>query len=323
MPDRIAISADLGGSAIKAGAVDENGKILRELRVETRASEGVDAVLWRIETVVDSVRNNLRDSHHEIIGAGVGCPGLVNTQTGTVHFAPNLTGWQDVELGPRLAERLKMPVLVENDANAAAWGEFWIGSAKTASSLVLFTLGTGIGGGIVLDGEIWHGSTDTAAELGHMIVEANGEPCACGSRGCLEAYSSVTGIRRRATEAINAGESSALSTYLNNGELSGEEVYTCALSGDPLAARLMREAGYYLGVATVTVMHMLNPEKILFAGGLAAATDMIMNPIREVVQTRALNVPRDKASVDFAYLADKAGLIGAAGCVFHRYATSP
>jgi len=322
MPDRIAISIDLGGTFIKGGAVDERGKIIHQLRVETGASEGLEAVIWRIETVVDSVIKHLGAATGDIVGVAIGCPGLTNVETGTVHFAPNLPGWENVELGARLAEKFAMPIVIENDANAAAWGEYWIGSGKGASSLVLVTLGTGIGGGIVLNGELWHGFTNTAGEFGHMIVEADGEPCVCGNRGCLEAYSSVTGLRRRATQAISDGEQSALAIYLNNHDLSGEQVYTCALSGDPLAARLMRDAGYYLGVATVSLIHMLNPEKVLFAGGLAAASDMIMNPIREVVQTRSLPLPRAKALVALASLGDKAGLIGAAGCVFHKYATS-
>lgn len=322
MSDRIAISIDLGGTFIKGGAVDDRGKIIHELQVETGASEGLEAVIWRVETVIDSVIKHLGAARDHVVGAGIGCPGLTSVETGTVHFAPNLPGWENVELGARLAEKFTMPIVVENDANAAAWGEYWVGSGKGTSSLVLFTLGTGIGGGIVLNGQLWHGFTDTAGEFGHMIVEADGEPCVCGNRGCLEAYSSVTGLRRRAAQAISDGEQSALATYLDNQDLSGEQVYTCALSGDPLAARLMRDAGYYLGVATVSVIHMLNPEKILFAGGLAAASDMIMNPIREAVQTRTLPVPRAKASVAFASLGNKAGLIGVAGCVFHKYATS-
>jgi len=322
MPERIAVSVDLGGTFIKAGAIDERGKILHEIRAETRASEGVDAVLWKIATVAESVMKHLVIAPEDVVGLGIGCPGLTNTDTGTVHFAPNMPGWNEIELGPRLSDKLRMPIVVENDANAAAWGEYWMGSGKGASSVVLFTLGTGIGGGIVLNGEIWHGFTDTAAELGHMIVEADGEPCGCGNRGCLEAYSSVTGIRRRAAKAIDEGKQSVLETYLRNGELSGEQVYTCALSGDLLAARLMREAGYYLGVAAVSIIHILNPQRVLFAGGLAAASDMIMSPILEVTRTRTLPVPRAKASVALASLGEKAGLIGAAGCVFHKYATS-
>ncbi len=322
MARQVAIAVDLGGSFIKAGAVDANARILHELRIETGHQEGVEAVLWRIDTVVQSLLRELNLDRDGITGIGVGCPGLTDTRTGIVRFAPNLKGWTNVELGAHLARKFSVGVAVENDANAAAWGEYWAGAAKGVSSIVLLTLGTGIGGGIILNGEIWHGFTDTAAEIGHMVIQADGEPCACGGRGCLEAYASVTALRRRARQATDAGEQSSLAPYLQEQELTGEQIYTEALAGDPLATRLMHDVGYYLGVACVNIMHVLNPEKILLAGGLSAASEMIMRPLMETVQRRALPVPLGKASIDFASLGDKAGLIGVAGCVFHRFATS-
>ena len=207
-----------------------------------------------------------------------------------------------------IQKRLNLRCILENDANAAAFGEKWMGAGKGADieSLVMLTLGTGIGGGIVLGNEIWHGCNNAAGELGHITLEPNGVKCGCGNFGCLEVYASATGVERRYKEASNFNGSIAAS-------ITAKDVYIKAIKGDEIANRIMYETGVYLGIAIVNIMHMLNPDIIVIGGGMAAAKDVLINPIQEEIKKRSYKAARERTNVIFGKLGNDAGIIGAAG----------
>jgi len=224
-------------------------------------------------------------------------------------FSPNLPCLNDIPIRDLVSEQLGVPVVLENDANAAAWGEKWAGAGKGAHSLVMFTLGTGIGGGIIIDDEIIHGSNNVAAELGHQTIIWDGEKCACGNIGCVERYASCPGMVRRMEAAIARGEPSKLS-----GDFEAADITKAAQAGDETARRIVEETGRMLGTVATNMMHILNPQMVIFAGGMIAAGDLLLNPIRDEVEKRALEASKEGCQVVFARLGGDAGLIGAAGC---------
>jgi len=308
------VGIDLGGTTIRTGVVDRAGGSLSRVIVETNAQGGYASV---VERLAGSVRQAAREAGVEVSevgGVGVGAPGVMNRAEGMVLFSPNLPGWDDVPLSRDVSAALGRPVVLENDANAAAWGEFWVGAGRDVDSMVMLTLGTGVGGGIVLFGDLWHGAHDCAAEIGHMIIREGGRRCGCGRQGCLEAYGSVTAMVGRLTEAVEAGEASSLADAVRaGGPLTGRDVYEAAVAGDALADRVMRETGRYLGVGIVNICHVLNPARVVLTGGMTAAGDRILEPIRATVREMAFDVPAARTEIVFAALGEDAGYIGAAG----------
>jgi glucokinase len=247
---------------------------------------------------------------HDVAGVGVGSPGTIDLEAGVVTFSPNLPGWHDVPLRRMIEDELGLSCALENDANAAALGEAWQGAGREADSLVLLTLGTGIGGGIVADGHVWHGSRGVAGEIGHMCINPDGPECGCGNRGCLEAYASATAMVRRLREAIEAGARTAL--FERNDELTARSIHEAALAGDETARRNIAQTGRYLGVGVSNILHCLNPQVVAFSGGVTAAGAMLMDPLREEVDWRTMEHNRRGVRICFAELPDEAGIIGAA-----------
>jgi len=305
---------DLGGTTIRTGLVTGDGTSLSRVVVETRADEGYEAGVRRMG---DSVRQAVREagvSQSDVAGICVGAPGTLDRRRGILLFPPNLKGWENTPIAAGLSADLGQPVILENDANAAAWGEFWVGAGREANSIVMLTLGTGVGGGIVLNGRLWHGAHDCGAEIGHMTIKEGGRRCGCGQQGCLEAYASVTSMVGRLVEAFEAGEDTCLADAIREGRtIRGKDVYDAAVAGDCLADRMMRETAYYLGVGIVNICHVINPECVVLTGGMTAAGDRLMQPVRETVKARAFEVPAERTAIVFASLGEDAGYIGAAG----------
>ncbi len=304
------VGVDLGGTNIKAGAVSSGGEMLFRSRMSTDASAGPERVADRIGMAVRDCLEGVEGGRERTAGVGVGSPGPLDPATGVVWAAPNLPGWTNVPLRRMVQDRVGLPCEVENDANAASLAEQWMGAGRGAASLVLLTLGTGIGGGIVLGGKVWHGFGGVAGEIGHMSINPDGPRCNCGGRGCIEAYASAPAMVRRMREAIAGGRRTTLS---GQGEgLSARAIHEAALAGDAAARENMRMTGFYLGVAICNIMNVLNPEVVVLSGGVAAAGEMLLRPIRETVEERTMEAVRRNVRICFAALGEDAGVIGAA-----------
>jgi glucokinase len=323
MAEKYYVGVDLGGTNIKAGVVTENAQVLVKTSMPTEADRGADHIFERICGAVSGLMEECGLRRDEIGGIGVGSPGTLDTRAGVVHFAPNMPLWSNVNVVERVCDGTSIKTVLENDANAAAYGEFWAGAGQGVSSIVMFTLGTGIGGGIIANGRLIHGTTDCAGELGHMVIEVQGRKCACGNWGCLEAYASADSLARRFREAVAAGGDSVLAEDVRQGRpVDARAVCDAALAGDKLAHRIFWETGLYLGVGIVNVMHTINPARVIISGGLIKAGDLLMRPIRETVEKRALPDAQRHCDIMFASLGEDAGFIGGAGCALAAFGIS-
>lgn len=313
MPGRFTIGIDLGGTNIKAGVLDADGKLVYRCSVETQGDHGFEHVFARLVDLVANVIDDAGLEKTDVAAIGYGTPGPMSHKQGIIYASPNLPGWKDVPLRDRFSKATGLPVTLDNDANAAAFGEFVAGAGKGARDMVLLTLGTGIGGGIILNGELQRGAFDNAAEIGHTIVVPNGRPCPCGQRGCLERYGSANAVAERFIEALRAGEDSPLKARVEAGEApTSVDIARAARAGDPLAARIWDETCLYLAIACVNIQHVLNPECVVLAGGLIGAGEQLLTPVRAHFRQQAWQIARDHPRIEFATLGDDAGIIGAA-----------
>jgi glucokinase len=308
------IGIDLGGTNIKAGAVDMEGRVLTRHRRPTGADAGPKAVAEHICKAARNCIDALEDCR--IAGVGVGSPGTIDLHEGVVLFSPNMPGWEDIPLRAWIEEDLDMPCVLENDANSAALGEQWVGAGRGADSLVMFTLGTGIGGGVVLDGRVWHGTGGFAGEIGHMCIDPEGPECGCGSRGCIEAHASATGMVRRMQQEIDAGRDTLLAEQ--SGGFTAKDIYEAALKGDEAAQENFADTGRFLGVAISNMLHILNPAVVVLSGGVTAAGDMLLKPIRAEVRDRTMDACQRDVRISIAELGEDAGFIGAARSFMNR-----
>lgn len=312
MVQDLVIGVDLGGTNVRSAAVDVHGHVSFNAKTPVKGSTSRDEVIDRIASVI---RKTMAGCGAERIrGIGIGTPGLVIAETGMVVFAPNLPDWVDLPLGPLLAERFGFPVDVENDANAAAIGEHWIGAGVGVRSLICLTLGTGVGGAIILDDRIWRGANGAAAEIGHMTVDEHGVRCGCGNYGCLEAYASAPAVARQAREALQSGQTSRL-TELCGGNLdsiTSALVAWAAMEGDQVARNVMHRAGTLLGMAMASLTNVLNPEMFIIGGGMINAGELLFEPIWAEVRRRSYKWSASILQIVPARLGDDAGVIGAA-----------
>ena len=319
MKKNIAIGVDLGGTNIVTAIVNYQGKIVNHLKVPTLAERGKEAT---IERIIETIHKNIIQSTialDNIIGIGIGAPGPLNVKKGIINFAPNLPGWEDVPLKKILEDEFNMKVVLENDANAAAWGERCFGAGQGVNNLVCFTLGTGIGGGIIIEGNIYHGSNYGAAELGHMTVNRDGPRCNCGNYGCLEAYSSATGIKNRIKSRIQKGVKSHFLTFDNDHlieSMSLKSIFETARMGDDLTQSVVKDAIAYLGIAIANIANILNPEMIILIGGITNEGDNLLNPLKKEVAGRTLNSNYKFLKIVIGKLGDLAGTLGAAALLF-------
>jgi glucokinase len=263
-----AIGVDLGGTNLRIAAVDANGKLLSKTELETGVALGREHVIDDLCRATVAMQTKYKGVA-ELCGIGVGVPGLIDSETGQLLESPNLPGWENYDVKGEIERRLGASVILENDANAAALGEQWLGAGRNVESMGMYTLGTGVGGGLVLNGNIWRGWNGMAGELGHCNVEPDGHPCKCGSHGCLEQYASATAVVRMAREALANGTASQLRA--STGELNARVVYECAMRGDAVAIRVFERVGRSLGLAIATMVNALNLPLYVIGGGVSSA----------------------------------------------------
>ncbi|MBN2447751.1 MAG: ROK family protein, partial [Phycisphaerae bacterium] len=285
----------------------------------TQADQGVDHVIDRMAGFVGELIKLGKVRKASVAGVGVGAPGPMSHSAGIIIGAPNLPGWKNVPLRDRLRDATGLPTTLENDANAAAFGEFSAGAGKDVRSLVMLTLGTGVGGGVVMDGQLWRGHFDNAGEIGHTIIVPRGRPCPCGQSGCLERYASANAVGERLVEAVKSGEPSSLKPRIAAGEsITSRDVLEAMNAGDALALQTWDEACFYLALACVNVQHCFNPELIVLAGGLINAGDKLLDPVRQHFESLHWHVADDAPEIVFATLGTDAGTIGAAMLAQHE-----
>ena len=306
----LACGIDVGGTKIAGGVVDADGRILEELKVESPA-EDAEAMEEAISALVAELA-----SRHDIACVGIGAAGYVDSGRAHVMFAPNLA-WRDLDLKTELESRVHLPVVVENDANAAAWGEFAFGAGKDIDDLLLVTVGTGVGGGIVLDGKLHRGAFGIAAEIGHMRVVPGGILCGCGNHGCLESYGSGTALVREARTAAAGGSLLARDLLDRAGgdvsAINGPLITEAARAGDPFAIERLADLGTWLGEGIASLTAVLDPAMVAIGGGVSEAEDLLLDPIRAAFGKQLTGRGhRPVAEIRKAELGNKAGLIGAA-----------
>lgn len=310
------IGLDIGGTNIKAGVVDENGNILSESDIPTGADRPQDVVLQDIISAITGAIAASSVSRNNILGIGAGSPGMIDSKTGTVIYNNNL-GWRNFHLGELLSAALKLPVKLENDANAAALGEVVAGSAKGVSSAMIITLGTGVGSGFVIDGKIWTGFNSEACEFGHMVIKHGGRLCKCGRRGCFEAYASASGLIEMTKEAIAKNPNGILANIAKDeGHVSGHTVFDAKDAGDEAAAKVIDEYIDYLACGLINLINGLQPEVISIGGGIGKQGERLLAPLREKIYAEIYGAGVDadvkKTKIVSCTLGYKAGLIGAA-----------
>jgi glucokinase len=312
---RLVLGIDIGGTTFTVGAISTEGRRVGALREEpTNPKDGADGVLHRIAAAGRAVMDDARrvELQAEFIGIGAGAPGPLDAEAGVVLLTPNL-GWVDYPLRDRLQAALGLPTVIDNDANCAVLGEWWRGAAQGTRHAIGFTIGTGIGGGLIVDGKLYHGASGCAGEIGHTTIEANGRHCACGNYGCLEAYASGLAIARRAVEAIESGEVTTLLQRAGGdpARISARTVYDAAHDGDELARELVHETAQFLGAGVANLVNVFNPEVVVVCGGVTRAGDLLFVPLRREVARRAFK-PAVQAVRIVAQQLEAPGVFGAA-----------
>src|SRR3979411_1786965 len=311
-------AVDLGGTNLRSANIDRCGRTHDRVRNATPASDAAEDVVDSIAAAVRECEAAALKRGAQIQSVSVAVPGTVHIDTGLVVNAPNIKCLEGYKLGPALESALDRSVLLENDANAATLGEVWQGAARGYQTILRLTLGTGVGGGIILDGKLWRGIDGTAGELGHTTVEAfGGVQCKCGNTGCLENYASAIGIVRMAREGLAQHSNSSLHSIAVS-DLTSEKIFSAAMAGDELALEAFRRAGVYLGVAMANFVNIFNPEMIVIGGGVSAAWELFAQPAPEEVFRRAFRVPALRCRIVPAQCGDDAGLFGAAWLAFQN-----
>lgn len=285
--NNFAIGVDLGGTNLRIAAVDEQGHLVEKVTLETRISLGRDHVISDMCNAILRLSEKYQGSA-TLLGIGVGVAGIIDMHTGYLRDSPNLPG-PDYPVLAEIERRLKATVILENDANAAALGEQWLGAARNYPDMAMITLGTGVGGALVLGGKIFHGMTGMAGEFGHTTIEPEGNPCGCGNRGCLEQYASATAVVRMAKEEMARGGAPALASAAQSGaEFNAELVYKLAIRGDEAARRVYRRVGRALGIALATMVNSLNLPMHVIGGGVSNAWDVFSTAIFEELRQRSM-----------------------------------
>ncbi|MNI27770.1 Glucokinase [compost metagenome] len=311
MSEKIYIGVDLGGTAIKVGICNEEGQLLHTYEGPTEVAKGPETIVDNIERYVRLIVEQSPFEWEQVAGVGAGVAGFTNVREGIILLAPNV-GLKDFPIRKVLEDRLGKPIKIDNDANVAALGEAWSGAGKGIDNCVCFTLGTGVGGGIIIDGKIYQGFSGMAGELGHISVVPDLEAiqCGCGKIGCLETVSSATGIIRMANDAVSRGERTSLSLVEN---ITAKDVFDSAKAGDEVATRIVNRAAFYLGKALAAVAVVLNPELYIVGGGVSKAGDFLFNEIRSVFAKLTPEPVQQGLKIVPAILGNDAGMVGAAG----------
>lgn len=303
--DSLIFAVDLGGTHLRVALVDETGRILEHLKQQTPKGDSAGCII----NALANAAKQWSDEKQRIVAASIMVPGTVDTDKAVVLQAPNLPSLVNFKLKAALQERLGWPVFLENDANAAAVGEMWLGVARGCRDVMSVTLGTGVGGGLILDGKLWRGSHGSGGEIGHTTVDPfSGLKCKCGNTGCLELFASATAIVRMTRENLSLFPQ----TKLTSGDLTAETVYKAGVEGDELALAVFKRFGMYLGIGLANIINLIDPEIIVITGGAANGWDLFASEMYRQVEERAFRTTAQQVRIARAECGDNAGLLGAA-----------
>ncbi len=309
---RVVIGVDLGGTNVRTALLSFGGDILEKHREATCVSEGWKKVVQRMIQNIQRQQEIADQRGLSVAAVGVGAPGIIQVDSGVVVKSPNFPDWNNLPLKDELEKALRLPVTIENDANAAALGEQWRGAGSGIRSMILLTLGTGVGGGIILNNKIWHGADGMAGEVGHMTIIPDGRQCGCGNTGCLEMYASARGIVRSYRDADGSVGKGGQT------EITSEDVYRAAREGNIRAANVMQEMGRMLGIGIANLINIFNPERIVIGGGVKDAWSLFIDTTRTEIRKRAFEVPAERTEIVPSKLGDDAGMVGAAAAALQK-----
>ncbi len=311
---KFAIGIDIGGTNIRGGMIDNIGNVYNCIKIPIGKTKNYEEVkkklVWLINEIVEINKITLDD----IKGIGIGCPGLINADKGIVIKSPNLQDFKSIPLAYDISKKINKKVLIENDANVFALGEYYCGSGRNSESMICITVGTGIGGGIILNGNLWRGFSGIAGEVGHIIIKENGAKCGCGVKGCMEQYTSATALVNKAKQAIIKGEKTSLS--LKN--LTAFEIYKAAKNNDFVAKKIVNNAIHHLGLGLAALVNILNPETIIIGGGVAEAGNFFLKSLENEIKKMAYTLTTYNLKIFKSSLGDKAGIIGAGFLIFEK-----
>lgn len=317
MSDKV-IGIDIGGTNLRGALVDSEGNIHKRMEILSEADQGIDKL-------IDNLANFIADisKDEKVTNIGVGIPGIIDSKNGIITEAPNIMNANNYPIRSVLKEKLgpELKLVIENDANSAAVGEWWLGASKNANSMIMLTMGTGVGGGLVLDGKLWTGADGMAGEIGHITIYPDGALCNCGNYGCLESYASATAIRRMVKEGL---EDKTLNTILREATKNVEIedipriVMEAASSGDEFSLNIWKEVGVALGIGIASLVNLLNVEMVVIGGGVSNAWDLFIDTAYEEAKKRAFRAPMERAKIERALLRDDAGILGSVYLALHR-----
>ena len=306
------IGIDVGGTNVKIALVDNDGKIIYSNTVPTYAQMGYEYTVNNIKQAIRDLMKETNTDSKSIEAIGFDFPGQVDYKTGVVKLAPNIPGWVNVPIAQMIEEEFHIPTKIDNDVRCAALGEMKFGAGRGCENFVCITVGTGIGSGLVVNGQLVRGAANAAGEIGHIKLQMNDGPiCGCGDTGCLEAFASGPSIVAMAQEYLKGGKSTKYRELAADGEITPYIVAKAAEAGDPVAKRIFEIVGTYNGMGLVSVINLLNPEKVIIGGGVAEAGDLLLDPIRKTIKERAMVVAGNSVEIVRAELGNSAGVIGA------------
>ncbi len=308
------VGIDIGGMSVKAGVIDKNGNIIKKGKVVTDVDGGAEKI---VSDTAELIKSLVDPRDREFLGIGIGCPGAINSATGTVDCAYNLK-WKNVSLAEMLSGKINKPIKVSNDANVAALGESMFGVGRLYSNLIVLTLGTGVGGGIIIDDKLYEGNEGKGGELGHMVISVDGEQCTCGRRGCFEAYCSATALMRETRKAMEADKNSLMWKFSPKlEEVNGKTAFECSKQGDRSAIGVVDNYIKYLGEGMLNFANIFRPQAIILGGGVCAQGDYLIDKLKDYCKSRDwgfAGMPR--FDILAAQLGNDAGIIGAAGLIY-------
>lgn len=310
---RVALGVDCGGTNLKLGFISELGELIRSKNDPITFNEPPEKVIKKIAQRMKNFIKESKIKNTEFVGVGVGIAGEVDQKSGVVRFSPNLN-WQNVPLKDLLSKEIQFPLLIDNDANCAAWGAYWLDAKRDCDHLICLTLGTGIGGGMILNRRLYRGSTGSAGEIGHASIQFNGRPCRCGSFGCLESMIGAWGLVQTANEGLRKGAAEVLKKILQSSpkrELDPELIALAAARGDLYCQQLWKDAGEALGSALANCVNIFNPERIVLSGGVSKVGSLILEPALHTLGRRAFSTPAQKVKVTISQFTEKLGVAGA------------
>lgn len=312
MAQPLYVGVDIGGTTIKAGICNEEGKLLHTFEGPTGTESGPDVVLGNIASYARGIVKDNGFDWSDVVGVGIGIPGFMDFSAGVILKSANFPGWKNVAVKAPLEQTLGKPVKINNDANVAALGEVWGGAGKGLQNVVVYTLGTGVGGGIIIRGQVYEGFSGMGGELGHVQVVPDMEAiqCGCGQYGCVETVSSATGVIRMAKDAVERGDQTSLAALPT---IMAKDVFDAAKAGDEVAQRIVKRAAFYLGKAIAATAVIVNPQRFILGGGVAKAGDILFDAVREVFAKYTPEQARNDVDIVPAMLGNDAGVVGAAG----------